>query len=107
MKIFNKVLDANYKGVVCDLYMGSCAWSYPFHTTDHPEIERLSNDFNELYMWTTNNNPLNLNNDELNKARKMKADIDANLNRDAYVVLITEDNKNAEVGYPEFDKDFK
>ena len=107
MKLFNKVLDANYKGTVCDLNMGSCAWSYPFHTTDQPEIERLSNDFNELYMWTTNNNPLNLNNDELNKAEQMNADIDANLKSVAYVALITEDNKNAEVGYPEFDEDFK
>jgi hypothetical protein len=58
-------------------------------------------------MWTTNNNPLNLNNDELNKARKMKADIDANLKSVAYVALITEDNNAAAAEYPEFDKDFK
>ena len=109
MKLFNKVFDAKYKVTVCDDQMGagSCAWSYPFHTNDQPEIERLSNEFNELYTWTTNNNPLNLSEDQLNKARKMKADIDENLNRDAYGALIAEDKKNADVGYPKYDKGYK
>lgn len=107
MKLFNKVLDAKYEDTICDLYMGACAWSYPFHKNDHPEIERLTNKFNELYMWTTNTNPLNLSDDQMNKARKMKTDIEANLNRDAYIALITKDKKNAEEDYPEFDNDFR
>ena len=106
MKLFNKVFDAKYEVTVCDLYMGACKWSYPFKT-DQPEIERLNNDFNELYMWTTNNNPLNLSDDELNKARKMKTDIDANLNSPAYGALIREDKENAEAGYPQFDSNYR
>jgi len=107
MKLFNKVLDAKYEDTECDVGMGGCEYFYWFHKKDYPEIKRLSELFNDLYTWTVTNKGLILTNDQLNKARKMKDDIDANLNSKAYIALITEDEKNAKLGYPKYDANYR
>ena len=107
MKLFNKVLDANYKDTECDVGMGGCEYFYWFHKKDYPEIKRLSNNFNVLYRWTTTDNSLKLSDDQLNKARKMKDDIDTNLNSKKFGELITKDKKNAEEGYPQYDANYR
>ena len=108
MKLFNKVLDAKYEDTECEVGMGGgCEYFYQFHKKDYPEIKRLSELFNDLYTWTVTNKGLILSNDQLNKARKMKDDIDANLNSKAYIALITEDEKNAKLGYPKYDANYR
>ncbi len=107
MKLFNIVLNAKYEDAVCQLNMEACAWTYPFHKTDRPEIERLNQEFNELYNWTMKDNPLNLSDDEKEKANKMKRDIDEKLNGNEYNLLIKKDAHNEKEGYPPYERGFK